>query len=797
MHLNQSSTEPTRLHLWGPRAALEVRCPLPGVLRIRHAPSSAGVGFTHPRLAPKQSWAVVADEARPLQVRREGEALHVTAEGVALELSPTTGTWRFRDAEGRELARCESVSGEFSPNMPLDHSRARLALHAPEDEAYLGFGEKVGPLDKRGMRLTFWNTDVMPHHPDTDPLYISIPFCLGLRSGVAWGFFLDETWRSEVDVAYADPERVRWESWGPELDVYLIAGPHPADVLRRYVTLTGRAPLPPLWSLGAQQSRWGYEHADDIRGVIQAYRSRGLPLDVVYLDIDYLEAYKVWTWDRSRFPDPRGLAGEAEAEGVRLVPIIEPNVKAEPGYAVYEEAKEQDFLVRADSGDVLVGEVWARPAVFPDFTREEVQRWWADWHQVFLEEGIAGFWNDMNEPACFSLIEATGSVHAMGGRSEEAKRTEGKTLPNAARHGKKRHLEVHNVYGMAMTKAAFEGFRQHAPERRPFVLTRAGYAGIQRYGAAWTGDNSSHWEHLELSMPMLMGLGLSGVAFTGADIPGFIGRPSPELFARWTQLGTFYPLMRNHAAKPMPFQEPWRFGERYLELARAALERRYRLLPTLYSLMHEASENGLPPLRPLLMLDPTDPEALRAFDQFLFGRDLLVAPITKPGHTKRLAYLPRGQWLEWPNLDRPGAVREGGQHVIAEGPLDTVPLWLRAGGAVALTKPAPYTTTANWEHLEWHIHAGPDLRARLYEDDGDGYGESRTALITGAFDRGRFILERKAQGNLASARQTETLLIYGLKGVRSVTGALELRSFKDGVLEVPMSASWDRLVVNF
>ncbi|HLL01495.1 MAG TPA: TIM-barrel domain-containing protein [Myxococcaceae bacterium] len=797
MRLVDFAIEPTRLHLWGPRAALEVWSPLPGVLRLRHAPSSAHAGFVHPRLAPKQSWAVVTDEAQPLEVRREGDTFHVTAEGVVLQVALADGTWSFQNTEGRVLARCESVSGEYSPRMPVNHSRAQLSLHAPEDEAYLGFGEKVGPLDKRGLHLTFWNTDVMPHHPDTDPLYVSIPFFIGLRGGVAWGFFLDETWRSEVDVAYGDPQAVRWETWGPELDVYLICGPHPGDVVRRYTALTGRPPLPPLWSLGAQQSRWGYEHADDIRGVIQAYRSRGLPLDTVYLDIDYLEAFKVWTWDRSRFPDPQELINDAADQGVRLVPIINPSVKAEPGYAPYEEAKQRDFLVRADSGDVLVGEVWAKPAVFPDFTREEVQRWWGDWHQGFLEQGIAGIWNDMNEPACFSLIEAGGSVHASGGRMDEARRTEGKTLPFAARHGKRRHLEVHNVYGMGMVKAGFEGFRRLEPERRPFLLTRAGYAGIQRYAAVWTGDNSSHWEHLELSMPMLVGLGLSGVGFTGVDIPGFIGKPSAELFARWTQLGTFYPLMRNHAAKTMPFQEPWRFGERYVELARAALERRYRLLPTLYSLMHEAAETGLPALRPLLMIDPADPEALRAFEQFLFGRDLLVAPITRPGHTRRLAYLPRGQWLEWPNMQKPGAIHEGGQHVIASGPLDTVPLFLRAGGGVALTQPAQFTTTANWESLEWHIHAGPDVRLRLYEDDGDGYGESRLTTITGGMDRGRFFLERRVQGALPPARKTETLRIYGLKGVRSITGPLELRSLVDGVLEVPMSGNWDRLVVNF
>ncbi len=381
---------------------------------------------------------------------------------------------------------------------------------------------------------------------------------------------------------------------------------------------------------------------------------------------------------------------------------------------------------------------------------------------------------------------------------EEAKRREGKTLPYAARHGKRRHVEVHNVYGMGMTKAAFEGFRRLAPERRPFLLTRAGYAGIQRYAAVWTGDNSSHWEHLELSMPMLVGLGLSGVAFTGVDIPGFIGRPSAELFTRWTQLGTFYPLMRNHAAKPMPFQEPWRFGERSTwSWRKAALERRYRLLPTLYSLMHEAAETGLPVLRPLLMLDPADTEALRAFDQFLFGRDLLVAPITKPGHTKRLVYLPKGQWLEWPNLERPCSVKEGGQHIIADGPLDTVPTVAagrRGGGA----------HEARAAHDDGELGAPRVAHPR-------GAGRARPALR----GRGRWVrrvpAHRSSRGASTGAAsrwsaasraswpprgRQETLYIYGLKGVRSVTGALELGAWKDGVLEVPMGANWDRLVVN-
>ncbi len=794
MRVEEASVEPTRLHLWGPKGALEVRCPLPGVLRVRLAPHCSSVSFTHPELPPKRSWAVVAEGERPLQVRREGASLQVRADGVALEVFPATGAWVFRDEAGRELARCERVSGELTPAY-VNGYRTRLALHAPPGEAYLGFGEKVGPLDKRGLRFTFWNTDVMPHHPDTDPLYQSIPFFVGLREGVAWGFFLDESWRSEVDVALAEADAVQWESWGPELDCYLLAGPSPADVVRRYTALTGRPPLPPLWSLGAQQSRWGYESAEDIRGVIRGYRARGLPLDCVYLDIDYMDAYKVWTWDASRFPDPKRLAEEAAAEGVRLVPIIDPALKVEPGYAVYEEARARDYLVRYERGDVLVGEVWPRPAVFPDFTREAVQRWWGGWHRGFLEAGMAGFWNDMNEPSCFSVEPLPGAVTAEGTHASSVGTVEGKTLPYEARHGDKRHLEVHNVYGLCMARGTYEGLRELAPGRRPFILTRAGFAGIQRYAAVWTGDNSSHWAHLETSIPMLVGLGLSGVAFTGVDIPGFIGRPSGELLVRWMQAGTFYPLMRNHSARGGTPQEPWRFGEPYLGLARAALERRYRLLPTLYTLMHEAAETGLPVLRPLVMHAPEDAEAVKAYDAFLFGPDLLVAPIVRPGQTKRLAWLPPGAWLEWPGLERAGVVQEGGRYVIADGPLEAVPLWLRAGGAVALTRPAPHTTTANWTELEWHVHAAAEVRGRLYEDAGEGWGPSRLTHLTGGLVDGVFRLERRTEGTLPLVRSEEVIRVYGLTGVRSVSGARE-HSFTDGVLALWLDATWERLAVN-
>ncbi|WP_437767781.1 glycoside hydrolase family 31 protein [Sorangium sp. So ce281] len=790
--LTDASIGATHVLLWGARAAVEIRCPGPGVLRVRHAPSSAVTSFTHPEQPPKHSFAVVADGALPLSARREGDTLHVSAEGASLEVSLASGTWAFSDAAGRALARSEAVSGQVRPAFPVDELRSRLSLAAPPGEAYLGFGEKVGPLDKRGLRFTFWNTDAFPPHVESDPLYASIPFFIALRGGVAWGLFLDEPWRSEVDIALNDPTRIEWESRGPELDVYLLAGPHPADVLRRYAALTGRPAMPPLWSLGAHQSRWGYETEDDVRGVVRGYRSRGLPLDVVHLDIDYMDAYRVWTWDRSRFPDPARLARELAAEGVKLVTIVDPGIKADEGYAVYDEARARDYLVRLPRGGPLVGEVWPDPAVFPDLTREEVQRWWGDLQKPFVDAGIAGIWNDMNEPACFSVRPDRGLPAPSGGRAAGLGAIEGSTLPDDARHGARRHLEVHNVYGLGMSRAAHEGLARHAPERRPFVLTRAAFAGIQRYAAVWTGDFASNFTHLEASIPMLVGLGLSGVPFVGADIPGFTGRANGELLVRWMQAGLFYPLMRNHAARGRPAQEPWRFGEPYLGLARAALERRYRLLPALYTLMHEAAETGIPVLRPLSFAAPGDPEALHAFDQLLFGGDLLVAPVVRPGQSKRLVYLPAGAWLDFANLERAGSVEQGGRHVIADAPLGVVPVWLRAGGAVALTAPRMHTTSASWEEITWHVHAAERVSGRLYEDEGDGHGASRVTRIEGGLDGATFALERSATGDLPLAREVETIRVHGVPAPRSVVGARSHRAI-DGGVEIEVAADWLRI----
>ncbi|WP_407569712.1 glycoside hydrolase family 31 protein [Deinococcus altitudinis] len=839
---------------WGETDVLELSCPAQGVVRLRLAAGARTAYMTFPRLPAKHSLmlappaAALPSSDRPSLNRQSPNFLSPTLPSPSrpslnrqsldrepevpalVQTESAAGEWRLI---GGGLSVCVSqTGGRVTVHEQLDDTaangaqgrllaelgdwdassdplrRRRASLAAPAGHSYLGFGQKVGPLDKRGMHLTFWNTDCFPHHLDTDPMHLSVPFTTILTpQGQAHGLFLDETWRTEIDVAKRDPERLELVSAGQELDLYVLQGPTPAGVLRRYADLTGYAPLPPLWSLGAGQSRWGYKSQGEILSVIAGYREHNLPLDSVYLDIDYMDAYKVWTWDNLRYPDPAGLVKEARAAGVRLLPIVDPGVKAEPGYDVYESGVAGDHLVRTARGDVLLGEVWPDPAAFPDFTRKEVQNWWAELHKRFTDLGIAGQWNDMNEPANFSL---RGPASALGvtGFTVGAQYTEGKTLPYDARHGNRTHLEMHNVYANGMAEASRAGYAKHAPKIRPFILTRAGAAGIQRSAVVWTGDNASRWSHLQLSLPMLMGLGLSGIPFSAPDVGGFDLDSTGELLARWYQAGLGYAFLRNHASNFTAYQEPWRFGEPYLSVIRGALQMRYRLMPHLYTLAAQATTSALPPLRPLALHYPGDAQARTETSSYLLGEGLLVAPVLHANTAQRSVYLPGSglpgsglpgaeeAWAELFDLASFGEVYAGGQTVTAAAPLSSLPLYLKRGQAIATTDTrAAHTTHARWEQLSWLAHAGPEgLTGSLYEDDGDGFGPHRLTRLWAERTGQRLVLGREEQGDLPRTARSEQLHLLGLDSVTEVQGARNWR-FEDGLLRLTLPEGWTEISV--
>ncbi|MCU1430915.1 MAG: Alpha-glucosidase [Actinotalea sp.] len=558
----------------------------------------------------------------------------------------------------------------------------------PHDAVY-GLGEKTGRLNRRGRTFTLWNTDVLspaasgeftrgrddtdPRSDNTstefDPYYVSIPFFYHQSdaSGAMAGSFLDNGYRAEYDFTAHD-EYVIHASGGQYVE-YVFAGPAMPAILERYTWLTGRTPPPPLWALGYHQSRWHGYTQDAVEAVARRHRELGVPCDAVWLDIDYMDGYRVFTWDPERFPDVAGMLSNLAADGYRVITIVDPGIKLDPGYAVFDDAVARDVLCRTEGGDLYVGQVWPGDTVFPDFATQEARTWWGHLNAAHVRSGLAGIWNDMNEPA-------TGSVDPHPMRFDR---------------GRASHERFHNQYALLMAMGTTQGLLAEMPDLRTFVLSRAGSAGIQRYAANWMGDNLSRWDHLWLSMPMAAGFGLSGQAFVGADIGGFFGDAGPELLLRWTQYGTLTPFCRNHTVKNAVEQYAWAFGGSVLDGVREAVRLRYRLMPYLYASFLRAAETGAPVQRPLVFDHQHDPLTRDLDDEYLLGPDLLVAPVFEPGTTDRQVYLPDGGWYDW----HTDAYEVGGRSVIAATPVDRIPVYARAGAVVPAWAEAPPSTAGH------------------------------------------------------------------------------------------------------
>lgn len=572
-----------------------------------------------------------------------------------------------------------------------------------EHEMFMGLGEKTGFLDKRGRRYVMWNTDEYLHTPDKDPLYKSIPFLIGMDDEKTYGLFVDSIARSEFDLGFEDRDRMAISVYDSELDMYLIDGESVSDVVSRYTSLTGRMEMPPIWSLGFQQCRWSYFPQERVLEVAKTFREKKIPCDAIYLDIDYMDGFRLFTWDTSRFPDPDGMIRQLSDMGFKLVTIIDPGVKKDSNYNVYLEGAKNHLFCEYPTGEAYHGRAWPGIAAFPDFSKAETRKWWGEKHAGLFSPGVGGIWNDMNEPSDFS--------------PEDEDRTK-KTVPADVMmdfDGSPRPFgKCHNSYGFLMCRGTYEGFKALKPEERPFIVTRSAYAGIQRYSAVWTGDNHSWWEHLASSIPMHMNIGLSGVPFVGGDVGGFQGECSPELYARWIQLGAFTPFFRAHSAIHTKAHEPWAFGPEVEEIARKAVNLRYSLIPYLYSEFKNACDTGLPIMRPLVLDFQDDAEARRIDDQFMFGRSIMVAPVIRPNTRKRMVYLPRGNWYDFHTKAR----LEGGRFIIADAPLDRIPLFVREGSIIPFAGSEDSTRFMNFNALRIEVYRGPQGSFTLYEDDG-------------------------------------------------------------------------------
>jgi alpha-glucosidase len=604
---------------------------------------------------------------------------------------------------------------------------------APADPVF-GLGQKSGPGNRRGRRFLLWNTDVLAQNdpavaalwpfaasdpPDPtdvrfDPYYVSIPFFhhLDAATGAAVGHFFDNPYPAYFDFAEADRYAVRFA--GGILDEYVLAGPSFAEIAEGYTWLTGRVPPPPVWALGHHQCRWHRHDERSLLDLARRYREREIPCDSLWLDIDYMDGYRVFTWNRALFPDPPAMLAKLAGQGFRAVTIIDPGVKAEPGYPVFDEGVAGDHFCRTEGGAVYTGQVWPGRAAFPDFSLPEARKWWAERIAAFVGDGPAGIWIDMNEPS-------TGRIDGL-----------------AMRFGRGRlaHDAYHNRYANGMAEATWEGLRAARPKERPFVLSRAGAAGIQRHAATWLGDNCARWAHLALSLPMAAGLAISGQPFVGADVGGFAEACSGELLARWYQAAALMPFFRNHNCDAVD-QYPWSFGDQWERVCREAVRLRYRLMPYLYTAFLTAVETGEPVLKPLVYGFQDDPRTWAIDDQFLLGDRLLAAPVCSPNRKERSVYVPAGAWRDWIS----GELRTGPTQVEVAAAIDQVPLFVGAGAVIPLWPEAPATTLGYQpEVIELAVFvpvADGVHRSRLDEDDGIS-----VARLSGSYLRTELILER-------------------------------------------------------
>jgi alpha-glucosidase len=622
--------------------------------------------------------------------------VYLTREGLRMRIEDHEGNLLSQDEKGFHWYQNDSFGGEVVMMSRVIQSR----------EHYYGLGDVPGHKNLRGQRRQLWGSDVYGYDAATDPLYKSIPFFIGYHHSTAYGIFFDNTFRSTFDFGRERPSVTSFWAQGGVMDFYFMHGPSVPEVAAEFARLTGKPELPPLWALGYHQCKWSYKSEPEVLKIADGFKTRKIPCDAIYVDIDYMDGFRCFTWNRNKenYPNPGRMTDKLAKDGIKTVAIIDPGIKVDPKYEVYQSGKERGVFCKRMDGPLMTGNVWPGPCHFPDFTLPDAREWWADLFPPFMQEsGLAGIWTDMNEPAVFN---------------------EEKTFPRDVRHDFDghpcSHRKAHNVYGMQMSRATQEGVRRALPDKRPFVITRSAYAGTQRYSSAWTGDIQSTWEHLKIGNAQCQRLSLSGYSFVGTDIGGFSGRSEGELFVRWLQMGVFHPFCRVHSSGDENEQEPWSFGEPYTAIAKKFIELRYRILPYLYTLFEDHTRTGAPMLRSLIYLDDQDPECHNRMEEFALGPDLFTCPISKPEVEGRWLYPPSGLWYDfWTNEEVQGAEERW-----VDVPLDLTPLYVR-GGSILPMSPVRMNSAAALTHMELHAYLDDEEgKGTLYEDAGDGYGDS-------------------------------------------------------------------------
>ncbi len=636
------------------------------------------------------------------------------------------------------------ASPAFITNADGTHT---ASIHIDEGTSLYGTGEVSGQLLRNGRTIVTWNTDAYGYGDKNESLYQSHPWVLAVRKdGSAFGALADTTYRCTVDTAATKSDQIIFTAPGPSFPVVMIEGASPQEVVSTLAKLSGMMPLPPKWAIGYHQCRYSYFPEARVREIANGFRERHIPCDVIWYDIDYMDSFRIFSFDQNHFPNPKKLNADMLKMGFHNVWMIDPGVKAEekPGITgIFDTGTAANAWVHDANGDTYHGKVWPGQCVFPDFTGPDVRSWWAGYYKDFMAQGVTGVWNDMNEPAVFDVASKT--------MPEENRHRGDPTMvtpagkPQGAKTAAGTHDRYHNVYGMQMVRATREGIAAANPDRRPFVLSRANYIGGQRYAAAWTGDNNADWYHLKVSIPMALNMGLSGQPFIGPDIGGFNGNGDGAMFARWMGYGALLPFARGHTAKGNVDKEPWAFGPEVEASCREALMRRYILMPYYYTVFREASVTGLPVARPAFFADPADTFLREQDELFLIGSDLMVLTQVVQGQN-RTPRMPKGAWRE----------------VLAPKSADNPKVFIRPGAIVPMGPEIEYVDQKPLDPMTLVVSLDDNGHATgtLYEDAGDGYGYQKGEYLLTTYEA-----TRGADGVTVKVSKTEGSMPRTKRGV--------------------------------
>ena len=702
---NSASKAGNKFFFTDGNARVEVTVVSDEIIRVRLAPHSVFLddfSYAVPKAVQKTNVFALDEDESEYRVSTNVINCHIRKKDFFISFSD----------KNNNITSSDAVPMHWEENVKFGGYYVFCTKTCHKEESFFGLGDKPTELNLRGKRLRNWNTDAYSFAWNQDPLYRSIPFYISINEGIAHGIFFDNTFKAHFDFGAEDATKTSFWADGGELQYYYIHGPHMMDVVKSYHLLTGTHPMPPLWALGYHQCRWSYYPEAKVKKIANGFRENKIPCDGIYLDIDYMDGYRCFTWNRKYFPDPKKMIKELAANGFKTVVIIDPGIRVDDQYSVFKEGKEKRYFCRRSDDYFMEGHVWPGRCQFPDFTNPEVREWWGGLFDELVQMGVAGVWNDMNEPAVF------GSG----------------TFPDDVRHQfdgfRGSHRKAHNVYGMQMVRSTYEGLRNIMKNKRPFTITRAGYSGVQRFSSVWTGDNVASWEHLQLGNIQCQRLSISGISFCGTDIGGFSGEPDGELFTRWIQMGTFSPFMRAHSAGDTKEREPWSFGEPYTSINRTFIELRYRLLPYLYSAFWEHHRYGFPILRPVVMQEQEEFTNHFRQDEFTYGDKILICPVLVAKQKERKVYLPKGKWYDFWTKE----LVEGGNEVTVATPLETIPLFIKAGSVIPEYPVMQYVGEKEIEEVILNIYYSDyEVNSFLFEDYGETFAYEQNIYLEKKF----------------------------------------------------------------